>query len=182
MEIFWAYSPKYEKTLQQPTNPRLQEDHQFLEKPRKASKEARLLNQSIEVDVDKRNGLSLLSSTDADADDDGDEFTKLSSLKKMTTKKESMTAKLGVLANKQQISDCALTEIMGASTVDQGVDIDECAVSVMSTNWKRKESRSLLAQDTEVNQQKIISDANYFVMQWDGKVLQGFEFLFFSDL
>ena len=69
--IFWVPRPKYEETLQQPTDPRLQEDHQFLEKPRKeekvvigkldvkllkrnnrkASKEARLLNQSIDVDV-----------------------------------------------------------------------------------------------------------------------------------
>ena len=85
---------KYKETLQQPTDPRLQEDHQFLEKPRKgakmvigklnvkllkrnnrkASKEARLPNQSIKVD--EHDGiLSLPSSTDADADDDGDEFT-----------------------------------------------------------------------------------------------------------
>ena len=47
-----------------------------------------------------------------------------------------MTAKVDVLADKHKISDRALTEIVGANTVDQGVDIDECTVSVMSTNGK----------------------------------------------
>ena len=47
----------------------------------KASKEARLLNQSIEVDV--HDGvLSLSSSTDADTDNDGDEFTSSAVVKK----------------------------------------------------------------------------------------------------
>ena len=77
-------------------------------------------------------------------------------------------------------SDRALTEIFGASAVDQGVDIDECTASVMSANRKRKETRSLLGQEIQVNQQKIISDENYFVMQWDGIVLKGFELFFFS--
>ena len=57
-----------------------------------------------------------------------------------------MIAKVGVLADKHKVSsDRALTETLGASAVDQGVDIDECIVSVMSTNWKRKETLSLLA-------------------------------------
>ena len=37
---------------------------------RKVSREARLLNQSVEVDVDEHDGLSLPSSTDADTDDE----------------------------------------------------------------------------------------------------------------
>ena len=98
--MFWAHCPKYEETLQQLTDPRLQEDQQFLEKSRKgekvvigkldvkllkrnkekASKEARLLNQFIEVNVDKHDRLSLPSSTDAD--DDGDEFTSSALVKK----------------------------------------------------------------------------------------------------
>ena len=56
-----------------------------------------------------------------------------------------MTAKVVILADKHKTSDRALTEIFGASAVDQGVDIDECTASVMSTNRKRKAIRSLLA-------------------------------------
>ena len=52
-----------------------------------------------------------------------------------------MTAKLNVWADNHEISDRALTNIIiGASAVDQGVDIDECAVTVMSTNRKRKKT------------------------------------------
>ena len=36
--MFWALCPKYEETLQQPTDRRLQEDQQFLEKLRKGEK------------------------------------------------------------------------------------------------------------------------------------------------
>ena len=75
----------------------------------------------------------------------------------MITKKELVNAKVSVLADKHKISGRALTKILGASAVDQGVDIDECIVSVMSTNRKRKETRSLLGQEIEVHQQKIMS-------------------------
>ena len=81
-----------------------------------------------------------------------------------------MNAKVSVLAHKYKISDHAPTEILGASAVDQGVDIDDYAVSVVSTNRKRKETRNLLGQEIEVQQQKIILDENYFVMQWGGNV------------
>ena len=61
----------------------------------------------------------------------------------MITKKELVTARVGVLADKHKVSsDRALTEILGASTVDQGVDIDECIVSIMSINWKRNSKPS----------------------------------------
>ena len=58
-----------------------------------------------------------------------------------------MSANVSVLADyhNHKISDRALTEILGASAVDQGVDIDECTVSVMSTNWKRKETQSFIS-------------------------------------
>ena len=89
-EVFRASCLNNEDTLQQSTDPRLQEGHQFLEKlrkgekvvigkldvkplkrnKRKASKEARLLNQSTEVD--EHDGLLLSSLTDADTNDDGD--------------------------------------------------------------------------------------------------------------
>ena len=53
---------------------------------RKASKEARLLNQSIEVD--EHDGVSSLpSSTDAYTDDDGGEFTSSAVVKKNDNKK-----------------------------------------------------------------------------------------------
>ena len=64
--------------------------------------------------------------------------------KKMITKKELVTAKVGVLAYKHKVSDRALTEILGASAVNRGVAIDKCTVSVPA-NRKRKETRSLLA-------------------------------------
>ena len=51
-----------------------------------------------------------------------------------------MNTKVSVLADKHKISDCALTEILWASAVDQDVDIDECTVSVMSANRKKKET------------------------------------------
>ena len=51
-----------------------------------------------------------------------------------------MTAKVDILADKHKTSDRALTEILNASAVDQGVDIDDCTASVMSTNRKRKPS------------------------------------------
>ena len=77
-ETFWVPCPKYEASLQQSTDPRLQEDHQFLEKlrkgekvvtgkldvkllkrnKRKASGEERLLNQSTEEDGDQKSLLN----------------------------------------------------------------------------------------------------------------------------
>ena len=195
-ETFWVPCPKYEASLQQSTDPRLQEDHQFLEKlrkgekvvigkldvkllkrnKRKASGEERLLNQSTEEDGDEHDRLSLSSSTDADTDDNDDEYTSSAIFKKKTiTKNKLLTAKVGILADKHKVSDRALTEILGASAVDRGMDLDNCTVSVMSTNRKRKECRTILGQEIEANQQNIISDENHFVLQWDGKMLKSLQ-------
>ena len=84
-----------------------------------------------------------------------------------------MTEKVSLVADKHKVSDRALTEILAASSVDQGVQLDDSTISVMSTNRKRQQARTSAGNTIETNQQSIISDENYFVLQWDGKMLKG---------
>ena len=91
-EVFRASCLNNEDTLQQSTDPRLQEGHQFLEKLRKGEKVVigkldvkplkRNKRKSIEVDVNEHNYVLLPSLTDADADDDGDKITSTAMVKK----------------------------------------------------------------------------------------------------
>ena len=53
------------------------------------------------------------------------------------------------------------------------MQLDDSTVSVMSTNRKRQQARTSADNTIETNQQSIISDENYFVLQWDGKMLKG---------
>ena len=64
-----------------------------------------------------------------------------------------------VWADNHEISDRALTNIiMDASAVDQGVDINECAVTVMSTNRKRKKHFAI------PQHHKIVFIRNHFLL------------------
>ena len=84
-----------------------------------------------------------------------------------------MTAKLSLVADKHKVSDHALTEILAASSIDQGMQLDDSAIFIMSTNGKRQEARTSAGSTIETNQRSIISDENFFVLQWDGKMLNG---------
>ena len=116
---------------------------------------------------------SLLSSSSAETDTDkDDEFTSPAMKRKELPKKQLVTKKVSLVADKHKESDRALTEILAASSVDQGVQLDDSTISVMSTNRKRQACTSA-GYTIETNQQSIISDENYFVLQWDGKMLKG---------
>ena len=195
-QIFWAVSSKYEQKASTSTNPVLIEDFQWLQALKDSTKHVVIgakdmkTAQKLKRKINEENSLARKtrkehsieftipletdSESEVETSQDDENFEPPCAHQNHPKRVSLLNPEVCKVADKHQISHRALTEIVFADKVTHEISSDQVTLSVMTCKRQRDAERSVAGSKLQHNiEQSIEAPESLFVLQWDGKMLEG---------